>query len=1020
MLLCLVFGLTQLAAQTRNLKGTIIDDRGNPLSNASVQIKGTNAGTTTTTDGAFSISVNAAAKVLIIKSLGFAQQEINISASNVYSITMKPMAENLEEVVVTGYSREKRTQFVGASTRISSKAIETVPVGSFDQALQGRAPGLLVNSGSGQPGTSAAVTIRGISSISASSAQPLYVIDGVPLPSNDFATLNPDDFESITVLKDASAAALYGARGGLGVIVITTKRGKAGATQFQFRSQIGFTQKPDFSRLNLMNTKEMLTYEEREKLPNTPGWVYSANNPAIPAGFTATTKQRTLDSIANIDINYTDIFYRQGISKTNELNVSGGDSKTRFYLSGGTFDQEGIDLNSFLKRYTFRFNLDHTSNNLFVQLNASAGYSITGLSEGEVRGNSALSAFQMTFRAKTYENPYKPNGSLNFGASTPLAYKQVANLLETQQNSSRTSKQIKINTGLTIGYKILPSLTFQNTFGLDVNSTEDSRYINANSYIGSLQNFQNGLAQEGSYMGSNFINTTSLIFQKRINGVHELKLAAYYEIVRNYQKAIGLTLFNLDQRLTETGQGAGTLPTNGSTTYPQNSSSAKTGFGIRSYFVNLGYTFKDKYTLTGNVRRDGTSRIVNLDNREITTWSAGFRWNTFMESFIKNQNILTDLNLHASYGIVPNIGSISSSTYAVPLYNVTNYQGTQIPSYGTSPYVGSPITGLIPTTSGNPELRIEKVKKFNIGVDFALWSNRARFSVDAYSNRTIDLFVTQPLSATSGFASLNINAGTMTNKGFEFVANVDVVKNKDFGVTLGWNHSINHNNIEDLGLVNEYVTGTSIIRVGIPFGSAYAYNYLGADPATGNPRYTTTDGKETFDVGKAGQFAYGSYLPVHQGGATLDVRIKALTISALFSYQFDVMRYDNTYNWIVRGIPGYQQIVRGSKELLTRQWTKPGDNAYFQSSAFDRGFTSADLFDAKFIRFRNLTVAYQIPAIKTGSGALLIKSSRFYVQAQNLAIWSPWKGLDPEDNNNISLTEYPNPKYFVVGLDINF
>jgi hypothetical protein len=354
------------------------------------------------------------------------------------------------------------------------------------------------------------------------------------------------------------------------------------------------------------------------------------------------------------------------------------------------------------------------------------------------------------------------------------------------------------------------------------------------------------------------------------------------------------------------------------------------------------------------------------------------------------------------------------------LGSVTNYQGLQIPAFGTATYVGSSITGLVPTTPGNPNLRIEKVQKYNVGVDFAVWKNRARFSIDAYYNKTIDLFVTQPLSGTTGFGSLAINAGTMRNEGIEITANVDVVKQRDFGVILGWNHSLNKNKILDLGLVNEYVTGTSIIRKGVPYGSAYTYHYLGADPATGQPRYETQDGKETFDIGKAGQFAFGSYLPVQQGGLTVDLRYKAFTVSALFSYQFDVQRYDNTYNWITRGTWGYQQAVRASRDLIDNQWEKPGDQKLFQSHVYDRGFTSADLFDAKFVRFRNLTVAYNIPAIKTAAGNTIIKSSRFYVQAQNLAIWSPWKGLDPEDNNNISLNEYPNPKYFVVGLDINF
>lgn len=1020
MLLCVVLALSQTMAQNRTVTGKVSDETGKGLEGASVMVKGARSAVLSKADGSFSLQVPSNAKTLVFSYVGMESVEIALGSQSNYGVALKKKVDALDEVVVTGYSREKRTQFAGASTLISSKAIETVPVGSFDQALQGRAPGMLVNSGSGQPGTSANITIRGISSVAAAGVQPLYVIDGVPLPSGDFATLNPDDFESITVLKDASASALYGARGGLGVIVITTKKGKAGATNFQFRTQFGFTQKPDFSRLNLMSTKEMLFYEEREKLGGTPGWVYSPNNPAIPAGMTAVQKQRMLDSISGIEVDYTNIFFRQGISQTHELSMSGGTDKTTFYLSAGTFNQEGIDLGSSLKRYTVRFNLNHATEKIFAALNSSVGYSLSNFAEGDVYGNSPRNPFQMTYRAKTYENPYKADGSLNFGASSSLALKQVANLMEGIQNSSRRSNQIKINAGLTVGYKILPSLTIQNRLGIDVNNSIDSRYIGANSYIGSLQSFQSGLAQEGNFLGTQIINTSSLVYAKRYNNMHDVEVGAYYETVRGYQKGSGFTLYNLDPRLTETGQGAGTLPTNGAATYPQNATSAKSGFGIRSYFATLRYTYNNRYTLSGNVRRDGTSRIVNQDNREITTWSASAVWNVMQENFMKNQSKLTDLKVRLSYGIVPNIGSIGAGSYGTYLGSVTNYQGPQIPSFGTTTYVGSPITGLAPSTPGNPNLRIEKIQKWNLGVDFAVWNNRARFSIDAYYNKTIDLFVTQPLSGTTGFGSLNINAGIMTNKGIEFTANVDVVKQKDLNISVNVNHSVNKNNIQDLGLVNEYVTGTSIIRKGVPYGSAYTYNYLGADPATGQPRYLTADGKETFDIGKAGQFAFGSYLPVNQGGVTLDIRYKAFTVSALFSYQFDVWRYDNTYNWITRGTPGYHGAVRASKELLTKQWTKPGDNAFYQSSLYDRGFTSSDLADAKFARFRNLTVSYQIPPIKTGSGNVLVKSSRFYIQAQNLAIWSPWKGLDPEDNNNISLNEYPNPKYFVVGLDINF
>ncbi len=1018
--LCLLFSLFQLQAQNRTVTGTVTDESGKPVSGASVLVKGTSTGTLTKENGSYSLSVPSTATALVISGLNLAPKEVKLGKGNTVNVSLSSTVENLDEVVVTGYAREKKTQFAGAAAVLSGKVVETVPVGSFDQALQGRVPGMLVNSASGQPGSSASVTIRGVQSIAGAGAQPLYVIDGIPLPAFDMQTINPNDFESITVLKDANSAALYGARGGTGVIVITTKKGKSGPTNFTYRTQYGLTQAPDFSRLNLMNTAEMFAYEERERFVNTPGWTYSPNNPAIPAGMTAARKQFLYDSIKAIDTHWPDVLYRSGISKTHEFNLSGGNEKTNFFLSAGMFDQQGIDLGSSLTRYTVRLNVEHKSNNLTVRFNNQIGYSISKFADFE-GANTPRNPFQMTYRAKSYENPFRPDGSIIFGASTPLALRQVGNLLEGIENTKSSLNQIKLNSGLTIAYKILPSLTLQNTFGIDVSNDDRSRYVNPGSYWGSLQSFQSGVAQEGHRLTSQIINTSSLIYSKRIANVHEVEAGAYFEVIRGWTKAMGLTLFNLDPRLTETGQGAGALPTNGAATYPQNASSAKSGFGIRSYFATARYTYDGKYSINANVRRDGTSRIVNLANREITTWSAGFVWNALKENFLSNQRIFTDLKVRASYGIVPNIGSIATGSYGVPLNGVPNYQGPQIPTFGTTAYGGSAVVGLAPNNPGNPDLKIERIQKTNIGVDFAVWQNRARFTVDVYKNKTIDLFVNQPLSGTTGFGSLAINAGVMTNTGIEFTGSVDVVKKKDFGFTLGMNHSIQKNNIEDLGLVNEYVVGTFIIRKGLPYGSHYTTNYLGADPATGRPMYESPTGATVFSEAQAGQFAkFGTFIPKHQGGFNLDVRFRAITISALFSYQFDVSRYNNTGNWITRGTLGYHQAVRASRELIDGQWQKPGDVKPFQRSTLDRGFNSSDVQDAKFMRFRNLVVSYAIPTIKTAGGTTLVKSARLYVQGQNLAIWSPWKGLDPEDSNNISLNEYPNPRTFVVGIDINF
>jgi hypothetical protein len=260
----------------------------------------------------------------------------------------------------------------------------------------------------------------------------------------------------------------------------------------------------------------------------------------------------------------------------------------------------------------------------------------------------------------------------------------------------------------------------------------------------------------------------------------------------------------------------------------------------------------------------------------------------------------------------------------------------------------------------------------------------------------------------------------MTNKGVEFQGAVDAVKTRDLTFTLGVNHSINKNNIESLGAVNEYYLGTFLIKVGLPYGSHYSYNYLGADPATGRPLFETLDGGTTTETAKAGQFAkFGTFLPKHVGGFTSDLTYKGFSVSALFSYQFDVVRSNNQKNWLYNGTTGFVGSVNAKRELLTQQWQKPGDQAFIHSPLYDRGFTSTDLEDASFLRFRNLTVAYQIPKIQI-SGTQIIKGARFYIQGQNLAIWSPWTGLDPEDSNNISLNEYPNPKMFVAGLDINF
>jgi len=1012
----------------------VADENGKPIMGASVLIKGTKVGTVTNANGEFTLSAPANAKTLTISGVGFTAKDLAIGDQTSFNVNMVLESRSMEEVVVTGYTREKKSQFVGAATTLdANKVIATVPVSSFDQALQGRAAGVQVNSGSGQPGANAQVWIRGVQSIGAAFTQPLYVIDGVPISQTAFQSLNPNDFESVTVLKDANASALYGSRGGQGVIVITTKKGKANTTNIQFRFQAGFTERPQATNFDMMNSGEILTYEERIKIVGSPGWTYGKSNPAynvLQSGFSSLAQQQArynflLDSLRGINTNTMDVFYRQGVSQTYELNLSGGTDKTRFYISGNYFDQQGTDKRAELKRYTVRFNLDHTVNKLSIGWNTLIGYSQTALTEGEWYGNSTRNTFQMSWRSKPYENPYRADGSVIFGASTALNPKVIGTAIEGVENSTWDDNQLKINSGLSLSYRLAKSLTLRNVLGIDANGDRYQRWIKPDSYIGSVQTFGKGYDIEAYRNVAQIVNTTSLIYAQRFNQVHDVEVGGYFEVIRQWQKAIGFTLYNLDPRLPETGQGAGSLPVGTATTYPQNATSAKSGYGIRSFFGSAKYTYLNKYTVNGNIRRDGTSRIINPENKEFTTWAVGASWNAFAEDFIRNigGDWLSDLRLRASYGSVPNISSIAGGTYSIAsITSVSNYASAQVPTYGSANYAGSAISGLAPTTPGNFDLSMETIQKTNLGLDIATFKNRVRLSTDFYYNKTVDLFVNQRLPFEAGFNVFNLvkNAGTMTNKGVELTLGVDIIRNKDWDLTFNMNHATNKNEIVDLGIVDEFVSGTFLLKKGLPYGSHYVQHYLGAAPATGKPMYEGADGKVTLDPANAPSLAnFGTFLPKHVGGFGFDFRYKSLTVSALFSYQFDVVRYNNIESWVTRGISGYAAAVNQSKRLLTQQWRQPGDQVYFQSSDYDRGFTSADLQDAKFLRFRNLNFAYNVPALSV-KGVHLISSARFYVQLQNIYIWSPWRGPDPEDNNNISLNEYPNPKMFVTGIDVNF
>jgi TonB-linked SusC/RagA family outer membrane protein len=1026
-------------AQDRTISGKVTSaDDGAPIPGVNVVVKGTTIGAITDVDGIYTISTPSSATTLVFTFIGLQTQEVEIGSRTTIDVGMNQDVKQLSEVIVTGYTTEKN--YPGAATVIKGDIMHRAPVASFDQLLQGRVPGVLVNSGTGQPGSNATVRIRGVQSVGSPNTPPLYVVDGVPL-QGDLSGINPNDIETTYVLKDAAAGALYGSRGSAGVIVITTKKGKAGENSIDFRTQYGVSMKPQPMNFKMMNTEQTLAYEETvgNFLYQTtgatssitgPGWAYSPLNPSYAAQTAAEQSNRDalLAGFRANNRDFSEDLYRNGRTISNEVVARGGTQDGRYYMSFNAFNQEGFAMGSGFDRYTGRINIEQRLQDKFTMSLQSTIIRTVSDFNAYDGINSAATPFQIVWRAKPYEQVYKPDGTLDFGTSTALAPKTIANAIERQQSIIYKEKGLRVYGALSLQYDIMKGLSLKNNLGADIFTNSSMYEVKANTYSGSLTGVvgtgTSGRHNEAILSRQQLVNTTSLSYNNIFSSKHEVDAGLYFEAIRVNNNGFGYTLYNLDKRLEETGQGASNLPvTAGQTTYPQNAQGAKSQYGIRSYFATAKYTYDDKYAVNFSARQDGTSRILNPENKEIFTFSAGVNWNVINESFLQGINAISDLRVRATYGELPNINSIPTGSYGIAptglgynLYGVTNYLGRQMATFGTSTaFAGSSLPGLVPTSPGNPDLVMERVKKSNVGFDLGLF-NRATLVVDFYQSVTVDMFISQRLSATTGFGATNldINAGQMTNKGVEISLSGDIYKNNDLSISANLNHAINVNNIDDLGQVDQYVAGTFIIKKGMPYGSHYTYNYIGADPTTGMPAYKNLDGSTVVTNTLAGvdQMAtFGTFLPKHTGGFSISAGWKGFTVSTLFSYQFDVSRYNNVYNWVTAGYPGYINAVNQSTELLTDQWMAPGDQKRWASPAATRQFTSADVMDAKFLRWRELSISYTLPKIK------YFKDIRVYARGQNLKIWSPWKGWDPEDNNNISLNEYPNPKMFVVGLD---
>src|SRR6056297_1554448 len=982
-LLLLLLSSTVAFAQSGTLTGTVTDARtGESLPGVNVLIEELERGASTDVAGEFSVSnIPFGTYTVRVTYIGYETQsrdiEIN-SAEVVLNVELEEDLVGMEEVIVTGYTDQSRNKITGSITTVTAQDFEFIPVATFEQRLQGRTPGVFITSGSGQPGTASTVRIRGSASITGGN-NPLYVMDGVPISANDFASINSNDIESISVLKDASATAQYGSRGSNGVILITTKRGTAGATQIRYTSQLGASVSGN-PKFDMMNTEEKLRFEEI--IQTGPGWDSSPNNP-----------NATLDrsSLLQTITDWSEVFFRTGTSMSHDLSVSGGNERVRYFVSGSIFGQEGIGIRSELDRYSLRVNTDiNATENFEVGFNGTGSYSESSFIESE--GGVALNN---PFAAAYLENPYvslrDEDGTVATGpgATGPNAYSRLENDL----NDRDEFKFI----GQTYAQFIYDDFVFRQELSLDFRERSFDRWIDPTTFGGqSVTSGNSGLLSRDYNRLSNFTTNTSVRYRNEFAGRHQVDAYVANEFIRNNFQSFGYTGFGLNEKLGATP--ASISP--GSADNPELIPNVGGSISDRTLWSVLGvldYSMDNKYNFKATLRRDGSSRF-GANDRYAWLWSFGSSWVASSEDFLSDNDIISSLIVRASYGKTGN------------QFGIGNYQ--RVATFATGTFAGE--STIFPNSPGNDDLRWETAFKFNFGVDFSLYDGRLNGTLDVYNENTEDLFIDQQLSRTAGFTSLEINAGSMRNRGIEIGVNGDVIRTRDFLLNLNANYSYNQNEITDLGQGDEFELGTSIIREGLPLGSQYVVEWAGVDPATGAPLYVDLDGNVTpnfsNDFAKAD---FGTWLPPTTGGFGMDFSWKNLSVRSQFNYSYGNKIFNNQLFFQENhGFAGFNQ-----RRVMLDIWQEPDDITEIQSNEFPRQFSSKDIEDASYIRFRNLLVSYTLPGQLFNNQ---VRNIRIFAQGQNLATWTAFTGFDPEEGNNIAQYSYPLPRIFTAGIDINF
>ncbi len=1002
----LLFAMCISFAQQKAITGKVVDEDSNPLLGATVVVQNTNRGVQTDFDGNFTIKA-APGEVLEFSYVGFTNKLINVGTASVLNVIL--IADNtLEEVVVVGYSAQRKSSVTSSVSTVKADEIEQVPLATFDQILQGKATGLEVSSGSGIPGVPARIRIRGTNSILGNS-NPLFIVDGITIDGFSFENINPNDIESVSVLKDAQATSLYGARGAAGVIVIETKKGKFGSdtkTQISVRSFAGVSIAPEL-QVDVLNATQFL------QLSRDVGF----GQFGFPDLTNATDAQITEFVDGLNGFNVLDDLLRVGRTFSHEISATGGSEKTAFFTSLAYFEQETTVQNIGLQRLAARINLGHKFNDrLDFQLNTSLSFSRQDLgpSSGTVGGNNLGNPFLIPFVGNPTVPIFNDDGTFNTGNPTlPLA---GGNVLEDTVFGIREDEEFKLITNLRATYKFTDWLNLSYNVGVDFEDGFSINALNPSTFRGetipALTDAAGNLfGQQGeaSDRDINFTSTVSLNYSDVYADKHAVNASLFFEYNdRNLRTSnftgFGLepTLFGFANAITQGTVDNGLIPPVGGVVSINR---------LASVFANGGYSYDDRYGFNFSLRSDRSSRIAP-ENSNIIFYSVGGRWSIDNERFLEGVDWIDQLKVRVSFGTTGNDASAGANGF--------------IQQFGRPIFQGQP--GLVLGGLANPNSLWEFSEQFNAGLDFGLWKGAVSGSFDIYRSVTRDLFVVQNLPAIFGATAVGTNVGALENEGVELNLTWNILNTQDWQVSIFGNGSYNFNRVTDLGdQIEQFVggvVGNEVIRVGEQLGTHFVVEFAGVNPANGESLFRDADGNITnvFNTDDS-RTGFGSSEPLYTGGFGFNASWKGLGLSTLFSYQAEVTRFNQT-NFFIENFNGFLAGGLNQSTAVLDFFQNVGDITdtpapNVEGVPIARNFlTSEALEDASFIRLRDITLAYSLPNSILKS--TFLQSARIYTRGVNLLTFTNFSGLDPEDNNGASNFEFPNARQITFGVDLNF